>query len=53
MCLKLLQLAWHRTKSDLDTVRSLGQSYDGIIRKLVKLWKEKKEAATVTILKVR
>ena len=25
-------------KSELDTVKSLGQSYDGIIRELIKFW---------------
>ena len=25
-------------KSELDMVRSIGQSYDGIIRQLVKFW---------------
>jgi len=28
-------------KSELDTVKSPGQSYDGIIRALVKFWREK------------
>lgn len=28
-------------KGELDTVKSTGQSYDGIIRELVKFWKEK------------
>ncbi len=31
-------------KSQLDTVRSLGQSYDGIIKELVKFWKSKKSS---------
>jgi len=28
-------------KDQLDNVRSSGQSYDGIIRELVKFWREK------------
>ena len=30
------------TKAELDTLKSPGQSYDGIIRELVKFRKEKK-----------
>lgn len=30
-------------KSKLDAVKSSGQSYDGIIRDLVKFWMERKE----------
>jgi len=30
-------------KSELDTVKSPGQSYDGIIRELVKFWREKRK----------
>jgi len=29
-------------KMELDSVKSLGQSYDGVIRQLVRFWKEKK-----------
>ena len=29
-------------KSQLDDLKSSGQSYDGIIRQLVKFWKEKR-----------
>ena len=29
-------------KSELDSVKSPGQSYDGIIRELVKFWRDKK-----------
>ena len=29
-------------KAELDTVKSSGQSYDGIIRELVKFWRDKK-----------
>ena len=29
-------------KSQLDTIKSSGQSYDGIIRELAKFWKAKK-----------
>jgi len=28
-------------KSQLDDIKASGQSYDGIIRELVKLWKKK------------
>lgn len=29
-------------KSQLDSIKSAGQSYDGVIRELVKFWKQKK-----------
>jgi len=29
-------------KSQMDAIKSEGQSYDGIIRELVKFWKDKK-----------
>ena len=29
-------------KSQMDDIKSEGQSYDGIIREVVKFWKEKK-----------
>ncbi len=31
-----------RTKQDLDAIKHPGQSYDGLLRELVKFWKEKK-----------
>jgi predicted CopG family antitoxin len=30
-------------KSTLDSVKSLGQSYDGIIREVVKFWRKRKK----------
>lgn len=30
------------TKSDLDSIKHEGQSYDGVVQELVKFWKDKK-----------
>jgi len=29
-----------RTKDDLDSIKHLGQSYDGLIRELIRFWKK-------------
>ena len=31
-----------QTKEDLDTVKHTGQSYDGVIQELIKLWRREK-----------
>ena len=38
------------TKEDLDTIKHPGQSYDGLIRELIRFWKQRKpkEVSQVT-----
>ena len=31
-----------QTKEDLDTIKHTGQSYDGLIQELIKLWRREK-----------
>jgi len=31
-----------QTKEELDTIKHTGQSYDGLIQELIKLWKREK-----------
>jgi len=31
----------HQTKAELDSIKRSGQSYDGLIKELVKFWREK------------
>ena len=32
-----------QTKDALDSIKALGQSYDGVIQQLVKLWQQERE----------
>jgi hypothetical protein len=36
-----------RTKDTLDSIRAPGQSYDGVIRQLIKLWDRQNESDKV------
>ena len=37
-----------RTKENLDSIRAPGQSYDGIVQQLIKLWNEQNKQNKVS-----